>query len=82
MAAHITSPKLAVVKSAVPVRKCNAIWRTMEFNSASPDFLFVASRPEFLKEGTAVSDVLNPERIVLGVDDTFSEQLLKEIYAP
>jgi UDPglucose 6-dehydrogenase len=82
MAAHITSPKLVVAKSTVPVRTCDAIRRRMELNGASPHFLFVASNPEFLKEGTAVSDCLNPDRIVLGVDDTFSEQLLKEIYAP
>ena len=82
MAAHITSPKLVVAKSTVPVRTCDAIRRTMELKGVSPHLLFVASNPEFLKEGTAVSDFLNPDRIVLGVDDTFSEQILREIYAP
>jgi UDPglucose 6-dehydrogenase len=82
MAAHITSPKLIVEKSTVPVRTCDAIRRTMEINGAPPQFLSVASNPEFLREGTAVTDFLNPDRIVLGVDDTVSEEILKEIYAP
>ena len=82
MADHITSPKLVVEKSTVPVRTCDAIRRTMELRGVPPPFLFVASNPEFLKEGTAVSDFLNPDRIVLGVDDDFSERLLREIYAP
>ncbi|HEX4022427.1 MAG TPA: UDP-glucose/GDP-mannose dehydrogenase family protein [Acidobacteriaceae bacterium] len=82
MAAHITSRKLIVEKSTVPVGTCDAIRRTMELKGAPPQFLSVASNPEFLREGAAVSDFLNPDRIVLGVDDTFSEELLKEIYAP
>ena len=82
IAAHIMSPKLIVEKSTVPVRTCDVIRRTMELKGAPPQFLSVASNPEFLREGTAVSDFLNPDRIVLGVDDTFSEGLLREIYAP
>lgn len=82
MASHIASLKLIVEKSTVPVRTCDEIRRTMEFKGTPPQFLSVASNPEFLKEGTAVSDFLNPDRIVLGVDDAFSEKLLREIYAP
>ncbi|MGC1784176.1 MAG: UDP-glucose/GDP-mannose dehydrogenase family protein [Acidobacteriaceae bacterium] len=82
IATHITSPKLIVEKSTVPVGTCDVIRRTMEFKGAPPQFLSVASNPEFLREGTAVADFLNPDRIVLGVDDTFSEKLLREIYAP
>jgi UDPglucose 6-dehydrogenase len=82
IAPHIASPKLIVEKSTVPAGTCDAIRRTMELKGAPPQFLSVASNPEFLREGTAVSDFLNPDRIVFGVDDAFSEELLREIYAP
>ena len=42
----------------------------------------VASNPEFLREGTALGDLLHPDRIVVGVEDETAEQQLKEIYKP
>jgi len=42
----------------------------------------VASNPEFLKEGAAISDFMKPDRIVVGVEDERSEELLRELYAP
>ena len=44
--------------------------------------VFVASNPEFLKEGSAVQDFLKPDRIVVGVDNAYSEKLFGELYAP
>jgi nucleotide sugar dehydrogenase len=82
IAGYVASPKLIVGKSTFPVHTCDAIRRIMVLNGAPPQFLSVASNPEFLREGTAVSDFLAPDRIVLGVDDTFSEEILREIYAP
>ncbi len=41
----------------------------------------VVSNPEFLKEGSAVTDCLNPDRIILGVDNKNTETLMREIYA-
>ena len=79
---HITSRKLIVEKSTVPVRTCDSIRRTMEFNGAPPHLFSVASNPEFLREGTAVTDFLYPDRIVVGVEDSFSEDKLRQIYAP
>jgi len=43
---------------------------------------WVASNPEFLREGTAVSDFLNPDRIVVGCDDEGGHELLSELYRP
>ncbi|MGC2161195.1 MAG: UDP-glucose/GDP-mannose dehydrogenase family protein [Silvibacterium sp.] len=82
VARHITSKKLIVEKSTVPVRTCDSIRRTMELNGAPPHLFSVASNPEFLREGTAVTDFLYPDRIVAGVDDAFSEDKLRQIYAP
>jgi len=54
----------------------------MELNGAAPQLFSVASNPEFLREGTAVTDFLYPDRIVIGVDDSFSEEILRAVYAP
>lgn len=82
VAQHVHSKKLIVEKSTVPVRTCGSIRRTMELNGAAPHLFSVASNPEFLREGTAVTDFLYPDRIVIGVDDPFSEETLRAIYAP
>ena len=55
-------------KSTVPVYTSEWVRRVMLLNGA-PDHLFdVASNPEFLREGTAVTDFLYPDRIVIGTD--------------
>jgi UDPglucose 6-dehydrogenase len=82
VAKHVTSKKLIVEKSTVPVRACDSIRRTMELNGAFPQLFSFASNPEFLREGTAVTDFLYPDRIVIGVEDSFAEENLSQIYAP
>ena len=82
IASAIRSPKVIVEKSTVPVRTCESLRRTLLLNGAQPDSFFVASNPEFLREGTAVTDFLYPDRIVLGVDDEVSSVRLSAIYDP
>jgi len=74
--------KVVVEKSTVPVRTCEALQRSMVLNGADPNSFTIASNPEFLREGTAVSDFLYPDRIVIGVDSQHSADVLKEIYLP
>jgi UDPglucose 6-dehydrogenase len=86
VAAEIASagsePKLIVEKSTVPVSTCDSIRKVLLLHGAEPGRFSVAANPEFLCEGTAVTDFLYPDRIVLGVDDDFSAAMLYSIYRP
>ncbi|MBV8890814.1 MAG: UDP-glucose/GDP-mannose dehydrogenase family protein [Acidobacteria bacterium] len=80
IASAITSYKVVVEKSTVPVYTSNWIRTVMLRNGASRDLFDVASNPEFLREGTAVTDFLYPDRIVLGADSPRCVSLLREVY--
>ncbi len=82
IAAAISEPKLIIEKSTVPVCTCESIRKVLLLHGAEPGRFSVASNPEFLREGTAVTDFLYPDRIVLGVDDDFSAAMLYSIYRP
>jgi len=74
--------KVIVEKSTVPVYTSDWIRRIILRNGAAHDHFDVASNPEFLREGTAVTDFLYPDRIVLGVDSERCAAVLRQIYAP
>ncbi len=78
----INGYKVVVEKSTVPVYTSDWIRKIILRNAAPPDSFDVASNPEFLREGTAVTDFLYPDRIVVGADSDRSASLLREIYAP
>jgi len=82
LAHSLNGPKVVVEKSTVPVRTCEALQRSMVLNGADRNSFTIASNPEFLREGTAVSDFLYPDRIVIGVNCNHSTEVLKEIYLP
>ncbi len=73
---------LVVEKSTVPVYTSDWIRRVMLLNGAARDAFDVASNPEFLREGTAVTDFLYPDRIVIGADNPRCAALLRQIYEP
>lgn len=82
VAEHMTSYRLLVEKSTVPVNTSEQLRRTMtKYLRADLDF-DVASNPEFLREGRAIPDALNPSRVVVGVESTRASALLREIYKP
>lgn len=74
--------KVIVEKSTVPVYTSEWIRRVITLSCASNGQFDVVSNPEFLREGTAVSDFLYPDRIVIGADDDRARDVLTEIYAP
>jgi UDPglucose 6-dehydrogenase len=82
VARSLNGRKVVVEKSTVPVRTCEALERSMVLNGADRNSFTIASNPEFLREGTAVSDFLYPDRIVIGVDCNYGADVLKGIYAP
>src|SRR5450631_5924 len=74
--------KVVVEKSTVPVYTSTWIRKIILRNGTDPELFDVASNPEFLREGTAVTDFLFPERIVIGCDSERSANVLREVYAP
>jgi UDPglucose 6-dehydrogenase len=78
----IDSYKVIVEKSTVPVYTSDWIRRIILRNGTDPELFDVASNPEFLREGTAVTDFLFPDRIVIGCDAERPANVLREIYAP
>ena len=78
----ISSYTLVIEKSTVPVYTSNWIRKVMLRNGAKASVFDVASNPEFLREGTAVTDFLYPDRIVVGSDTEPSSAVLHEIYEP
>ena len=76
---------LLVTKSTVPVgtaRKVRAaVQEELDKRGVSIEF-DVASNPEFLKEGDAISDFMKPDRIVVGVDSTRAHNIMERIYKP
>lgn len=74
--------KVIVEKSTVPVYTSDWVRKIILRNGADPELFDVASNPEFLREGTAVTDFLFPDRIVVGCDSQRSADLLRNVYAP
>jgi UDPglucose 6-dehydrogenase len=74
--------KVIVEKSTVPVYTSEWIRKIILRNGAHPDSFDVASNPEFLREGTAVTDFLFPDRIVVGCDNDRCANVLRQIYEP
>ncbi|MGA8493275.1 MAG: UDP-glucose/GDP-mannose dehydrogenase family protein [Terriglobales bacterium] len=77
----INGYKVVVEKSTVPVYTSEWIRKIILRNAAAPDSFDVASNPEFLREGTAVTDFLYPDRIVVGADNERCAAVLRAIYA-
>ncbi len=77
----MTSYKLLIEKSTVPVNTHQLIKKTVQRYIKSPDIPYdVASNPEFLKEGSAVEDFLKPDRIVVGVESERAKKIFEELY--
>lgn len=74
--------KIIVNKSTVPVGTGDRVRRIIEQHRVEPHEFDVVSNPEFLREGSAVHDTLNPDRIVIGADNPRAAMKIVELYAP
>jgi len=82
IASAMTSYKIVVDKSTVPVKTGENVTETIRrYCRAKVDF-DVVSNPEFLREGFAVEDLMKPDRIVIGVGSQRPVAAMREIYAP
>jgi UDPglucose 6-dehydrogenase len=82
IASAIDDYKIVVEKSTVPVYTSEWVRKIIQRNGAAAGCFDVASNPEFLREGTAVTDFLFPDRIVVGADTERCAGVLRQIYAP
>ena len=81
IAPHLSGYTVIVDKSTVPVGTARQVHRIISEQNPDADF-DVASNPEFLREGAAISDFMRPDRVVIGVDNERAEQVLRDIYKP
>ena len=72
---------VVVVKSTVPVGTCDEIERIIAERLPREKFS-VVSNPEFLREGAAIEDFKQPDRIVVGVEDERAASVMREMYQP
>jgi UDPglucose 6-dehydrogenase len=81
IATHINEYKIVVDKSTVPVKTGEKVAQTINRYNPGAD-IDVVSNPEFLREGSAIEDLMKPDRIVVGVSSERATAVMKEIYTP
>jgi UDPglucose 6-dehydrogenase len=81
IAAVLKSYKVIVDKSTVPVKTGEKVTETVKRYAPGVEF-DVVSNPEFLREGCAVEDLMNPDRIVIGANSDRAMALMQKVYEP
>ncbi|MBI2420535.1 MAG: UDP-glucose/GDP-mannose dehydrogenase family protein [Candidatus Levybacteria bacterium] len=73
---------VVATKSTVPPGTNKKIARIVEESKSTNSSFDIASVPEFLREGTAISDTLNPDRVVIGTESSKARQILVDLHKP
>ena len=81
IAVNLRGYTVVVDKSTVPVGTARNVDRIIRQENPSADF-DIASNPEFLREGSAISDFMRPDRVVIGVESGRAEAALRDLYRP
>ena len=76
----LNGPKIVVSKSTVPVETGELISSIIAENSAETHRVDVVSNPEFLREGSAVLDFMQPDRVVIGTASAEAEAVMRDLY--
>ncbi len=74
--------KVVVIKSTVPPGTNKKVTEILEYRKPEGSSFAIASVPEFLREGTAISDTLHPDRVVIGTTSKRAEKMLLELHKP
>ncbi len=82
IALNMSGYRLIVEKSTVPVETGKWVKHTIETYIKRKIKFDVASNPEFLREGQAISDFMHPDRIVIGVESKKAKEILVNLYRP
>jgi len=77
---HMEEYKVIVNKSTVPVGTADLVKNIIEENQKKDIAFDVVSNPEFLREGAAVKDFENPDRIIIGSDSKKAEEIMTSLY--
>ncbi|MXP13376.1 nucleotide sugar dehydrogenase [Altererythrobacter confluentis] len=77
----LSNDAVVVTKSTVPVGTGDEVERILRESGTSHKFS-VVSNPEFLREGAAIGDFKHPDRIVIGAEDEFGREVMREVYRP
>jgi len=77
---HLNAFKIVVVKSTVPIGTCDKVRAIIA--SRSREHFVIVSNPEFLREGVAVNDFLQPDRILIGTASPDARKKMRELYKP
>ena len=80
VAEHLKSGAVVINKSTMPIGSGDLVTQIIREHVGDKMDFAVVSNPEFLREGSAVHDVLNPDRIVLGSDDREAAEKVSELY--
>lgn len=78
---HINGYKVIVIKSTVPVGTADAIKEIIKKNQPQKYDFDVVSNPEFLREGEAIYDFMNPDRIVVGAESEKAGKIMEHVYS-
>ena len=81
IAENLNDFKIICTKSTVPIGTGKKIKKIIKKISNSLNFTYV-SNPEFLREGAAIDDFLHPDRVVIGSENLYAENAMKEVYRP
>lgn len=78
---HLANDAVVVTKSTVPVGTGDEVERILRESGTTHRFA-VVSNPEFLREGAAIGDFKRPDRIVIGAENDFGREVMREVYRP